>query len=137
MAKREVEPQVVDDYIHVDRRAELIRKLEGENPGLIYSFKDPNKASARELDRHRMKIVHEDDLRGKDAPHEPVRVDNDLLVCQKRQPVIDERIRREKVSEERVKQSMRNRRNLDGQKWKPSSLQRKPKDPKEVGVPVN
>ena len=138
MPKRDTEPKAQTVYVHVDRRQELIDSADQKRPELLHSFKDKARASAQELGRLGMKIIYQDEYYADpNLPHEPVAVDDDILVASSRDRVINERISRELMSKQKVERSMKNQRNEDRGKWKPSTILRKPKRAEDIGIPEN
>lgn len=146
---RVVIPDDLDLYsLFTDRRKETTRKADAANPEFLHSWKRAD-VPAQELAREKMEVVHADEFYtkpGKGQPalsHDPVKVRNDILVRRPRQEVINDKLRGELRSENKVKQEMDAADDTPmgrGDKpllFKPSRITRKRKRAEDIGQPVN
>jgi len=145
MATNESEPRVVEPAVTVktstlgtDKRKEIASRFDAENPGYVHVWMDADTPEEDLAIGEYQKVAWaKDDGVAAALIGKPVRVRRDVLCKIKKESFNAPRREGEELSRQLVEQSMRGRDEGEDIKWQPRNLVRKPRDPRDIGKPVN
>jgi len=124
--------------MNVDKRAAVAQQFDTEHPGYVHVWMDGNTpvdelemAGYEQVRWPKSKAIPES------VQEKVVRVRKDVLCRMRKDDFNSPRKQGEDMSRELVDQTMKGRDVGEDIKWQPRNMVRKPRDPRDIGRPVN